>query len=523
MQLLHFTSQQSLLLIIGGALLIFSTGVFRNKTKLGLALLFLGSLTLGLFMASLDPFLNIWDEQYHALVAKNLSNNLLKPTLYSDPVLNYDYRNWTENAVWLHKQPLFLWQMAASIKIFGANEIAIRLPSAIMHAIIPLFINRIGKIAVNRETGFYGALFFAVAYFPLELIAGTYPTDHNDVAFLFYITASFWAWFEYSQSKKKYWLLLIGLFGGCAVLVKWLMGLLVFVIWTLVIAFSKETVKQKLRSFLPALTSGAISLIVFLPWQLYTHLVFPKVAAYELKLNSRHFFEAIEKHTESTWFYFTDGFQMVYGSAALLPFIFLIGLTVMILKIHDRSHRFFISTAVIFVYAFYTVAATKMVSFPIIVAPFLFLGLGFLIDFSFSILESRLKWTWQITLSALRVVVVLVVGYSLLNLSKIEMAHTSKEPDNNRNRSQELREMEFIESLDKKLGEEKYVIFNSSITINGHIPVMFYTDHVAYDFVPSKAQIEKLKKQDRRIAIVDLGNLPTYILEDEAIRILTLK
>ena len=520
MQFHHFTNEQFFLLILGGALLIFAMVIFKRQTRMALALLFLGSLALGFFMASLDPFLNLWDEQYHALVAKNLSNNFLKPLLYSDPALDYDYRNWTKNSIWLHKQPLFLWQMAASIKLFGANELAVRLPSVIMHAVIPLFIYRIGKIALNRETGFYGALLFSVAYFPLELIVGTFPTDHNDVAFLFYVTASFWAWFEYTRSQKKYWLILIGLFSGCAVLVKWLMGLLVFVVWTIVVTFSKKSLPEKWHSYISVLISGVVSLLVFLPWQIYIHTVYPKEATYELQLNSKHFFESVEKHAESTWFYFTEGFQTVYGSAVLIPFILLLGLILMIVKMPDRRHKIFISSSIIFVYVFYTVAATKMISFPIIVAPFAFLGLGFLINFLFSLLENKTKQSWQKPLSVVRVVAVLVIAFSLLNLSKIQTGHTSWKPDNNRNRSGELKEMAFINSLDKKLGDEKHVIFNASITLNGHIPVMFYTDHVAYDFVPSEAQIEELKKQEMKIAILDLGNLPNYIREDESIRVL---
>jgi 4-amino-4-deoxy-L-arabinose transferase len=57
-----------------------------------------------------------------------------------------------------------------------------------------------------------------LAYYPLELVAGRYSTDHNDLSFLFYVTASIWAWFEYQHTQNKYYLVLIGLFSGCAVL-----------------------------------------------------------------------------------------------------------------------------------------------------------------------------------------------------------------------------------------------------------------------------------------------------------------
>jgi len=276
----HFSTEQVVPLILSGLFLIVSIISFKKQATLSLVFLFLGSLGLGYFIASLDNFLILWDEQYHALVAKNLSKDFLKPTLYSQPLLDYDYKCWPLNHIWLHKQPLFLWQMALSIKLFGDTEFAVRLPSIIMHAIIPLFIYRIGKISINKESGFYGAVFFALAYFPLELVAGRYSTDHNDIAFLFYVTASFWAWFEYTASQNKVWLLVIGLCSGFAVLVKWLMGLLIFVIWLCTKFVSDLGSGFKFKSYLPMLKSGVVSLFVFLPWQLYIHFKFQNEAAY---------------------------------------------------------------------------------------------------------------------------------------------------------------------------------------------------------------------------------------------------
>src|SRR5690554_4283572 len=299
MPISHFETQQINPLILSGVILLTSVLLFQKHKKISLALLFIGTLCLGYFIANLDHFLILWDEQYHALVAKNLSKDFLRPMLYTDPILGFDYKDWTNNHVWLHKQPLFLWQLALSIKLFGTTELAVRIPSVLMHAIIPLFIYRMGTIMRNEETGYYGALLFAVAYFPLELVAGGYPTDHNDVAFLFYVTGSFWAWYEYQKSQNKYWLIAIGIFSGCAVLVKWLMGLLVYVIWMITKTIVNPRQTFKLKSYLPLVYSGMVSLMVFLPWQIYISTKYPIESAYEYKLNAAHFFEVIEGHSQS--------------------------------------------------------------------------------------------------------------------------------------------------------------------------------------------------------------------------------
>src|SRR3989304_1111089 len=100
----------------------------KNKIRTALFLLFSVSLLLRLMMTTIDPYIHLWDEQFHALVAKNMMQNPFTPMMYANPVLDYDYTQWWSNHVWLHKQPLFLWCIAISYKIFGLNEFALRLP-----------------------------------------------------------------------------------------------------------------------------------------------------------------------------------------------------------------------------------------------------------------------------------------------------------------------------------------------------------------------------------------------------------
>lgn len=68
----------------------------------------------------------------------------LAPMLRTEPVLDYNYKDWSNNHIWLHKQPLFLWQMAISMKIFGVNEFGLRFPSAFLCACLTLLLFRMG-------------------------------------------------------------------------------------------------------------------------------------------------------------------------------------------------------------------------------------------------------------------------------------------------------------------------------------------------------------------------------------------
>ncbi len=479
----------------------------RGNEKISVAFLFTGTLLLGIHVSLINPYLNLWDEQFNALVAKNTMNNFFKPMLYANPVLDYDYKDWAHNAVWLHKQPLFLWQMAISMKLFGVNELGVRLPSIVMHALMPLFIYRIGKISFNSALGYYGALFFAVANYPLQLAVGIYGTDHNDTAFLFYTTASFWAWFEYQQSKKRYWIVLIGIFSGCAVLVKWLVGLLVYSAWGLVKIVKKEFIFN-LQLHIDFIISICITFLIFLPWQFYILFQYPLEAHYEYAMNTKHLFEPVENHSGSIWFHI-DALKLLYGSGDLIPFILLAGLISLGLRVQNIAYRVALLAPIVIVYLFFSLVSTKIESFCLIVTPFVLLGLASLtchiIDFL--CLKIRLDYIKKILIF----LSLMVACFFLVNLPDIY---------SNAYRPHRMRDMELIKKIQGQLRDDPYVIFNAELSGNGHIPIMFYTPYIAYDFIPSQEQLNAVFAKGFKVAVIHSSTLPEYIKNSSDIYII---
>jgi 4-amino-4-deoxy-L-arabinose transferase-like glycosyltransferase len=196
-----------------------------------------------------DPFLHPWDERFHALVARNMITSPLVPILRVNPITdNYDKFMWCCNHVWVHKQPLFMWQMGLSMKVFGVSEWSMRLPSAIMGTLLILIIYRIAiLINVKKQVALMVALLLACSNFHLQMIAGIHGMDHNDVAHGFYVLASIWALLEYQKSPKWYWMILVGVLAGAAILNKWLTGLLVYLVWAvllLILMYKKHPVKK---------------------------------------------------------------------------------------------------------------------------------------------------------------------------------------------------------------------------------------------------------------------------------------
>lgn len=510
----YFSYDQIIPLIIGVLFLVTSIFIFKSNSTLSMILLLIGSFFTGLFISLLDPFLILWDEQIHALVAKNMIDYPFKPMIYTNPIFDYDYKNWTANHVWLHKQPLFLWQMALSIKCFGFNELAVRLPSIVMHSVLSFFIYRIGKIILNKNTAYVAAIFIVVAFFPLELVAGRYSTDHNDIAFLFYVTASFWALIEYLNSNNKKWIYLIGLFSGCAVLNKWLMGTLPIFSWLLTIIISDEN-RFKIKTYKEFFFSCIICLTVFLPWQLYILNQFPVEALNVYKETAEHFNK--QYHIpQNTFYYFTKGFDVLYGAGVVMPIVVIVGLFFMFKNIQKPIYKSVILVSIIFVYIFYSIAKTKMPAFTIIVMPFVILAIAHLC----TVVVEYIKW--KRIREIVRVIVILLIAYGLFNPARIVSNHTMWKPHDNHERVRQLEVRRTITSINDFLGDERHIVFNYNIIEFGYIPFMFYTNHEAYQFVPTPQQLLIARKKNKKIAIIESEPLPDYIKKDTLIRIIFL-
>ena len=463
----------------------------KNKRGTTIALFLTGAAT-AFFMANLDPFLALWDEQYHALVAKNMTDSPLHPKLYREAFLSHEYLNWTNCTTWLHKPPIFLWQISASIKVFGPTAFAVRFPDILMHGLLSVLIYRIGTNLSVARIGLIAAIIFAFAFYPLELITGRFPTDHNDVAFLFYVTASFWAWTEFQKRANYKWLIAIGIFVAAAVLTKWMVGFILFPVWTLSLMLNEPKQIFKLKRYLPILLSFGIALILVLPWYLYIHLTFPNEAALESVRSAEHFTNVIEDHGGGWYFHFREGIDIMYGKGDLIPFLILGGIVAFIFQLKTRLCRLVVGISVVSVYLFFTIAATKMIGFTLIVAPFVYLGYASIIHLLISFFEQR-SWSKVCLLSLY--VLPFLISVVALNFGEIRKYHTLEQPRFNANRGNKLAEMKMIGHLKVHL-KEGSVIFNARQTMHGQIPIMFFTDFIAYERIPSEIQLKKLKEDN---------------------------
>jgi 4-amino-4-deoxy-L-arabinose transferase-like glycosyltransferase len=489
--------------LISGLISIYFHVIKRNK--LSLFFLFCTSLFLLCFASSLYPFLNVWDERFHALVAKNMLDHPLMPTLYNETPVDIAYDWWDRSHIWLHKQPLFLWQIALSFKLFGVNETALRLPMIILGSFTVYAVYRSGKIIGNKDIGYYAALLFSTCFYGFELVSGRQETDHNDFSFVAYISLSLWAWIEYENKQNKWWLLLIGVFAGFAILCKWLPGLLVYLGWG---AVSIARNKTNLWKWKDLLFSLSITLLIVLPWQLLIFNWYPVEASESYQYNMDHFSIPIEGH-KGPFTYHLELIGRHYGS--LVPIIFIPAIGFMFLGSKNNRLILGLTINILFVFIFYSVVATKMPSFTFILALPAFICVAFFMDVGIRLVCQKIKGTaWA---GVFLFVFLAALFFTRLNLPALREKHRFKnDPD-------------FYHTL---LGHNKRVFTNLNLQKNTilfnvkgrhYIEAMFYSGLTAYNFMPSKEQYADLKSQGRNIAIFKSFNdtIPEYLSNDPTV------
>ena len=502
-----YTHPNNWMLIVALSLFILAIILFEfvDKKPYSLIALFLGSISIFSYMALAFPFLHVWDEQFHALVAKNLRNHFFYPTLLENPILAYG-RSWVDTHLWLHKQPFFLWQMALSMKIFGVNTFALRLPDILMASSMTLLIYRIGKILQSKSLGFYAALLFLTSNFLYQLIPATLNTDHNDMAFIFYISASFWAWFEYRNSGNKLWLIAIGLFSGIAILVKWLVGLIVYAGWGISI-LAQANKRFKIESYYDLLKSFVITLFVALPWQLYILIRFPEVSKYEYALNSLHLYKEVEGHGGAWNYHFEQWSTHISNHFEyLIPIAFIVFL---FLKI-KKEYKIVILSWIFIVSLFFSIAITKMPAFTFILSGLFFILITAPFTQLFQKLLSSRKQAKYVLIFA-RMGFFAFIFYLMLNVNLIENKPTWK---------RHLWIKSYREMLCFKAIGEMNLPVNSrfyNFYFHGAVRFMFHTNFQGRSFLPNEKQITILKNKGVPIYVFDNGELPNYILNDTSI------
>ena len=447
-----------------------------------LFLILIAGLILRMYAAS-DRCLHTWDERYHALVAKNAILHPLTPTLFEDPVLPYDFKDWTANHIWLEKGPVPLLAVSGSIRLFGTDELAVRVPSVLVSLLSVYLTYLIASLLLDRETGILAAFFHSINGLLIELPAGRVSSDHVDTFFIFFIELGIYLSILYLIGNRRWYIpLLIGLSTGTAVLCKWFPALVVFPVWTSGVLLMRNCPVRRLLAALALATAGC--LIVVGPYLAYIHAAFPQEAAWVVRKYLLAYVDTVDAHS-APFYYYIQKTGVVFGELIYVPL--LLGLY----EIVRRRADWRIGTLTVWwmlPMLVFSLAETKRFTYLLISAPAFFILLS-------HYWRRIANWKdcgshrWAVSL-LLFLLVALPVRYSIDRITPFE------------NRDTTPKWSSYVKSLkDALVARNRVVVFN----VEHNVEAMFYSGLTIYNFIPDETTIRRLTRNGYRVVINDDG------------------
>lgn len=184
------------------------------------------TILLGLCLLFYFPFLGAvhlfdWDEINFAESAREMivTGNYFRVMI--------DYKPFWE------KPPFFFWLQVISMKIFGINEFAARLPNAVFGTLTILTLYQTGTKLLNKTFGFIWGFLYLISFLPFFY----FKSGIIDPVFNYFIFLSMLLLLKaYHTSKGSWWIIaLAGMVNGLAVLTKGPVGFLLLALTYLVI------------------------------------------------------------------------------------------------------------------------------------------------------------------------------------------------------------------------------------------------------------------------------------------------
>ncbi len=243
-----------------------------------------------------QPSIKDLDESYHAIVARSMMRDPLRPMLYALPYLPYDPNNWLANHVWLHKPPLALWQMAGSMAFFGESNFTMRLPSLLLSTASVLLTFLIGRSLGDARAGLIASTFQTFCPAVTQLVHGQVFSDHIDTALLFYCELTIWMLLLAARTGRLKHAGVAGVFMGAGWLTKsypatFPIGLAVFLL--VCSTFTSHPARLQL-SRRQAIVFAFAGIATCIPWPAWCFHAFPNEFAYEQVHVFRHLTEGLE-------------------------------------------------------------------------------------------------------------------------------------------------------------------------------------------------------------------------------------
>lgn len=323
-------------------------------------ILILLTITLFVFLFGLgSTALTDPDETFYAQTAKEMTQNgeWITPLIFGEPQF---------------EKPIFYyWLVMASYRVFGINEFAARLPSAIFGMIGIIGVYFLGRLLFSRTCGFFAGLTLATCV-QYVVLARACVTDMVLGVFIMLCLLFFMlAW----QSGKRYQYILSAVMAALAVLTKGPVGLFIPGLTILIyVIFSRQWKKIK---EVPVFWCIALFLCVALPWYIaVTKVHGASFTDYFFGFqNVTRFLEPEHRIGSSSFFY------IPVVLAGFLPWTVFLPLAVwdMWKRKSDSevtAHRLFLGAWFFVIFIFFSLSRTKLVTYILPLYPVMALVAG---------------------------------------------------------------------------------------------------------------------------------------------------
>ncbi len=344
-----------------------------DRSTIGTAILILIAAFIMFYSLGSVPLLDP-DEPVYAETAKEMiaTGDFISPRIYGD--------------YWYDKPPMYYWLVAAAFKLFGASEFAARFPSALLAILCALYVYFAAARLFGARAGFIGALVLVTSleYFYLGKAAVT------DITLTLFLTVSLLAFIE-----KRYYLFYVC--AGLAAVTKGPVGLLfpgavvfLYMLFTRNIALLREM----------KIPAGAVLFAVAaVPWYWAMYAIHGS-AFIDTFLGFHNItrFTSPEHPEGVLWYYFIP--VLILG---FLPWTVVMGQAVWAALTDSRPQHarplLFLVIWAAFIFLFFSVSRTKLVSYILPMYPPLAIIVGWYLDRIMDVRRGSRPFGWPLLLT----------------------------------------------------------------------------------------------------------------------------
>ncbi|MEN3338407.1 MAG: hypothetical protein V7647_2083 [Acidobacteriota bacterium] len=252
-----------------------------------------------------SEYITLWDEAVHLNVVQNLITHCCTPRLHVRD-LGTDYRDWTDNDVWLHKPPIPFFINAALAAPWPRSPLALRMPALLFAEALVVVVFLLGLRFFDRSSAALAAAAFAFNRYTFDLVQGRQFSGMPDLTLAFCLLGALYCLLAITESERQRHFVAFGVCSGAAFLCKDGLAFIPFIVLGAVVA--KLGWRRHARGFVCA---GVVAVLIAGTSAACLAWLFPVETRYEQQRRLAHLFENVEGWSRPADYYFTAYFTRV--------------------------------------------------------------------------------------------------------------------------------------------------------------------------------------------------------------------